>query len=726
MKITTWLYTHPLKFSLIISLCLFIFFASSVPSFNVGYADSDEFLTTAYHWGIAHPPGYSLYTLVLHTAMNLPLPFTTPAFRAHLISALCVALGLGLSIPLQRMIFTKLWPKRQQTAAIFLFSSLVTTISVATAKQLWLYAQITEKYVFAAPFISLMLLIGFKLITLPNSKVYLYGLFSLLYGLLLTHHQSFIFLLPAFIYTLVQSLKLHKTYLPKIAISLIGLILGILLPISLLWIQLQTQATKPVSWFSGNSLNGLVNLLTRADFKGTVYSKGITTNGYLPQDITLSRLVTCFFVYLKYLGQSFNWWIYLPITIGLVNLAYRAKKTFFWFFGLGLIFFGPILTAYLGWPTDLASQAITERFFLINYFFLLPVIFIGMVELIRRLLAGLTTAGLHSKYIPVFLSLLPLILIIQTVLLYPSISLKSFDLVSRLYHSVLTEVKPNSIVTCFSDSSCFALLYEQTVNQLRPDVTIVPLAYPLVNNQLTAQNLHSFTYTDNPFLMVDIITSNLDKRPVYAVDLNQYYFSLLGLNNAFMYYLPDGYKAELSRTMPEFLPSYNYQITSDYLTKSFPKFDKYRLHLVESLVQTHISNSFTYLKRGERALAQQELNTAVTLSYRLSKTQSQNTQASRANLESILTDPRFAKNSRVISPKVLMDQVPGYYQRNQNSYALNAVRGALILDPYYLPARIELARIYQKMGDVKFTQMEYRHVLMLDPNNQEALSQLAQ
>jgi hypothetical protein len=55
-------------------------------------ADSGEFQLVAYVLGIAHPPGYPLYTLLGHLATRLPIG--DPAYRVNLLSALFGALTL--------------------------------------------------------------------------------------------------------------------------------------------------------------------------------------------------------------------------------------------------------------------------------------------------------------------------------------------------------------------------------------------------------------------------------------------------------------------------------------------------------------------------------------------------------------------------------------------------------------------------------------------------------
>ena len=62
-------------------------------SHTVAFEDDGLFLMAGAHLGIAHPPGYPIYTLILHLFMQLP--FGTPAFLGHLSSAFLGALACG-------------------------------------------------------------------------------------------------------------------------------------------------------------------------------------------------------------------------------------------------------------------------------------------------------------------------------------------------------------------------------------------------------------------------------------------------------------------------------------------------------------------------------------------------------------------------------------------------------------------------------------------------------
>jgi hypothetical protein len=61
---------------------------------TVNFTDSGELITVAWTGGIAHPPGYPLYTILSSLFVHLPL--SNPAWRMNLLSALFAALAVGL------------------------------------------------------------------------------------------------------------------------------------------------------------------------------------------------------------------------------------------------------------------------------------------------------------------------------------------------------------------------------------------------------------------------------------------------------------------------------------------------------------------------------------------------------------------------------------------------------------------------------------------------------
>jgi len=94
--------------------------------------DDGLFLMAGTHLGVAHPPGYPLYTLVLH--LFLQLPFGTPALMGHLSSAVFAAMACGALYSCARL------------AGASLTASLVAAWLFGAQEHVWSQAIIAEVY----------------------------------------------------------------------------------------------------------------------------------------------------------------------------------------------------------------------------------------------------------------------------------------------------------------------------------------------------------------------------------------------------------------------------------------------------------------------------------------------------------------------------------------------------------------------------------------------------
>lgn len=71
--------------------------------------DSGEFLTAAWHFGVPHPPGYPLWTMLCGAFMHL-FPIGNIAWRGNLFSALCTAATVVILAASLRRIGFRYWP----------------------------------------------------------------------------------------------------------------------------------------------------------------------------------------------------------------------------------------------------------------------------------------------------------------------------------------------------------------------------------------------------------------------------------------------------------------------------------------------------------------------------------------------------------------------------------------------------------------------------------------
>ena len=108
-----------------------ILYVATLPR-TVVLEDDGLFLMAGVHLGVAHPPGYPIYTLIVH--LFTWLPFGEAAFLGHLSSAVLGALACGTVYACARLLGSSLVPA---LTAAWLFG---------VSEQFWSQAIITEVY----------------------------------------------------------------------------------------------------------------------------------------------------------------------------------------------------------------------------------------------------------------------------------------------------------------------------------------------------------------------------------------------------------------------------------------------------------------------------------------------------------------------------------------------------------------------------------------------------
>ena len=175
---------------------------------TVGFHDSGELITVAYTSGIAHPPGYPLYTLFGKLFCTL-IPIGNIAYRMNMESALFASLAVMMTY----FIILKLLIINYQLSIIRIIPSIVASLILAFSATFWEQAVIAEKYTLNAFFFTLLIFILLKWQEAQNSKLktqnYLY-LFAFMLGLSFTHHFQTAYLVPGSIFFISATLWNHR------------------------------------------------------------------------------------------------------------------------------------------------------------------------------------------------------------------------------------------------------------------------------------------------------------------------------------------------------------------------------------------------------------------------------------------------------------------------------------------------------------------------------------
>ncbi len=230
---------------LLVVLCLVVYIACLAPSVCGG--DSGELITAAWDFGVAHPPGYPLYTLL--ASLFCRMPFAEIAWRVNLLSALCDALAAGLLCLLVAR-------ATQRSAAGFVAGGLW-----AFCELIFRYAVCAEVFALNNLFVILLAWLAFSYWQKPRTSLALWGAF--VFGLGLSNHHTLLFVgLPMVAMVLWRGGR--ALLRPKIMAALVGVGLLGLSP----YLQLPVAASqKPLhSWGDASTLEGFSTHFLRKEY----------------------------------------------------------------------------------------------------------------------------------------------------------------------------------------------------------------------------------------------------------------------------------------------------------------------------------------------------------------------------------------------------------------------------------------------------------------------------
>ncbi|KPL25506.1 MAG: hypothetical protein AMJ93_00165 [Anaerolineae bacterium SM23_84] len=206
-------------------------------------ADSGEFQFVSYVLGIAHPPGYALYTLLAKLFTLVPLGDV--AYRVNLFSAVTGALTLVL---LSRAV-------RRVTGSTS--AGWTAAAGLAVASTFWAQSTTANIRSLTALFTALQLS---ALIAYAQSKnaSYLMG-FALAFGLGITHHTSLVPLALPYVAFLLASdaglLREPRLFVRSLLVFLLSLLVLLYLPLrSLMGAPFDPQPIRGLSGFLGHVL----------------------------------------------------------------------------------------------------------------------------------------------------------------------------------------------------------------------------------------------------------------------------------------------------------------------------------------------------------------------------------------------------------------------------------------------------------------------------------------
>lgn len=409
----------------------FFLLYTTTSSHTVIQGDTGEFLSVASTGGVAHPPGYPLYSFLVWIIYAL----TKNAWFINISSAFFGALTVVTAYRI-----TQLLTKKDASA---LFSAL----ALGTYEVFWFYslvAQIHIFYVFVESLILYSLLIAVK----KKTKKSFY-ITSLLLGIGVATHQVTAFLLPACFYTLyiVRKHIALKTIAICVPISLLGLL-------SYLYVVIASSNNPAVNWGVVHDLQSLLRLFLRFDYGIFLLSKAES-----PAPFIYSTFV---FYCIDLFTKS---WFLVPFAA--ISLAAIKKNISYRILLLAFIFMGPFYYFLMNIPNrSIVYQSTLEQY--IPYSFLFFAILCGVgLSIFQTKFSNIKTSIIIATMLFVFL--------LVAIVAHQKVNLSNNTLVIDTTHFQLTQIPKNGILLTWSDSIFLPIAYVQYVEKKRPDITVVQL-----------------------------------------------------------------------------------------------------------------------------------------------------------------------------------------------------------------------------------------------------------
>lgn len=426
--------------ALVFVACMGVYALTLAPT--VTAEDGGELIAAAYGGGVAHPPGYPLWTLLARASIML-LPLGSVAYRVNLLSAVLAASAATVLFHSLRRFFE--------------VGSLVagaTALCFGLGRHLWSQAVIAEVYTLHILLACLVLHVALAWRESRKDR-HLY-LLSLLVGLGLANHHLTILLGPllvAFVLTFEP-----RTFLRPGVVMGCLICLGIgLLPY--LYLPLAASGDPYVNWGDPDTWEAFLRHVLRKQYGDPSMHAARTASRFLGQLGVLT----------SWSARQYTVAAIPFILAGAVIQARRNRDLFYIVLGLFLTHTVG-LAAILNFNFQRQELFCTRVFALPAYIPLAIWMAIGCQSVGRECASWLGRSG-SLRWLPLWAPAVIIVLVVATA------NFSANDMSHYYYaydhaNNLLNAVAPNAILLPSGDHNTFPLIYRHYVEGLRPDVII--------------------------------------------------------------------------------------------------------------------------------------------------------------------------------------------------------------------------------------------------------------
>lgn len=379
--------------------------------------DSAEFSAAAAVFGVPHPPGYPLYTLLAGLFVRL-LPFGDIGYRSNLFSAVCGAATVSM-----------LWIVVRRIGASRL-AALTATLSFAVGATFWSESLAAEVHALNGLLIALALFRTLEAVRTPSARRYAWA--GLAIGLAIGHRNvNGLFLAPLLV--LLERERRKQGQNPR----LIAATAGALLASAAVYLYLPIAASRDPAIDMGapSTFQRVWAVVTAQAYVRHLASATVATD--------LGRLAQFIRGLPGNLGLAS-----FAAPVGLVVLHRRAQRGLLialgWLaassFGFGVIYNVPDVASY--WIPTYLALAIASA-------------------------VGFDSWRGKSAVV------LPVVAAAAIPFLIASLSLRETTLARTYGRGLLESAPPGALIVSLADTETHVLIYEQAVERVRPDTLVV-------------------------------------------------------------------------------------------------------------------------------------------------------------------------------------------------------------------------------------------------------------
>jgi len=417
----------------VVLVSLIIYLITLAPT--ITSEDSGELIAAAYTCGVAHPPGYPLWT-ILGKLFTL-IPASDPAWIVNYMSAFFASMTAGLIY----IICVLLSAHRLPAAA--------SALCLAFSKRFWSQSIIAEVYtintfLFCGIIVFLLLWKGSK------KDRYLYFA-SFIYGLSLANHYMIMVIvtLPLIGYVVWVDPKIYEKW--KLLLICTGIVL--LTQVIYIYLPIAASSRPLMNWGNPDTWERFKGHVTRKEYRKLDFGAKITP--------AVKLYFIGHFLYLLWL--QFTPYILIPFTL-LGWAALKTKNKERWLFAGTVIFNSVILILIITFTIEADNLSRVEEYYLPAYICFAIIIAMGLSRIpdyFKKAWQQKTALGL-TLLAPVF----------------PLISHWEFNDLSQYWlaydynTAIMKSLEKDAIYFPSADFNSFPVVYLQAVEQMRPDIIL--------------------------------------------------------------------------------------------------------------------------------------------------------------------------------------------------------------------------------------------------------------